>query len=314
MTSGTVRKVLSVVFVLLVAAVVVRYAVNNADRFAALLHVSARTVAVAAVLVLLGICGRGGINALFYKEIGAKLSLSAGCFIALINTFGNLLPLSGGFVAKGLYLKSRHRTELKRYFPATAALTVCYVSTNGIIGLVVMAYRALAHGYGMPGAITVGFALMAASIGLVWLPLERVAPGRTSQLASKLDRGWLVLARNPSLLLGLLLLQILGVLLVAGRFLIFFRLLSMEVGFAECLAFSSATVLTRLVSIVPGGIGIREGIVAGMGVAMGLDFAASAVAVSIDRAFALAVSVPVLLGLYLLERKRKETPLPGDAS
>jgi uncharacterized protein (TIRG00374 family) len=84
-------------------------------------------------------------------------------------------------------------------------------------------------------------------------------------------------------------------LILAGRFWLAFRALSQDVSLSHCLLFSSATVLTRLVSIAPGGLGVREAIVAGVASSIGFDAGVGAVSVGLDRL--IETSVIVLLGV-----------------
>ena len=93
-------------------------------------------------------------------------------------------------------------------------------------------------------------------------------------------------------------------LLCAARYWIAFHTLSQDVTYAQCLLFAAATILTRLVSIAPGGLGVREGIVAGVASLLGFEAGVSAVAVGLDRL--VATSVIIVLGTiytYLLSAK-----------
>lgn len=67
---------------------------------------------------------------------------------------------------------------------------------------------------------------------------------------------------------------------------------------------SAATILTRPVSIAPGGLGIREGIGVGVASVMGFDPGISVVAVGIDRLIATLVIIVVgTVYTYILSRK-----------
>jgi uncharacterized protein (TIRG00374 family) len=101
--------------------------------------------------------------------------------------------------------------------------------------------------------------------------------------------------------------------LFAARFWIAFHALSQEVTWAQCLLFSAATVLTRLANIVPGGLGVREGIVAGVAVILGFQVDASIAAVGLDRL--IATVVIVALGVpytYILSKNATLSPKSND--
>lgn len=80
-------------------------------------------------------------------------------------------------------------------------------------------------------------------------------------------------------------------------------MLSQEVAFAHCVLFSAATVLTRLVSIAPGGIGVREALVAAVATTLGFDPVISMVVAGLDRL--LETFITVVLGViysYILSK------------
>jgi uncharacterized protein (TIRG00374 family) len=135
-------------------------------------------------------------------------------------------------------------------------------------------------------------------------------PGAVGRRLKQLAEGWGVLSQSVSLVGVMAALQLMGTLLFALRLWIAFHVLSQDVSYAQCLLFSSATVLTRLVSIVPGGIGVREGIVAGVASLLGFDAGVSTVAVALDRL--VATGVIVALGTvytYVLSKKATEPEL-----
>jgi uncharacterized protein (TIRG00374 family) len=81
----------------------------------------------------------------------------------------------------------------------------------------------------------------------------------------------------------MILLQITMVFFLSLRYLVAFRMVSQNVSLGQTLLFASATVLTQLVSIAPGGLGVREAIVAAVASIIGFDPVVSVVAVSLDR-------------------------------
>lgn len=285
------RDVLPYVFSLFVLLGFASYLYLNADRFRQLLDISLPSILLVAGLVLGSISVRGVINCLIYREIGASVTLIEGMSLSVISTVSNQLPLAGGQIAKAAYLKARHRVAYAHYASATVALYVCYTSSSGVIGIAVLTYQFL-RGYGMPLLLMLGFAAMAVSISIFWLPLNfDYLPDKLRRRVRQLLQGWRILEGNVPLLAQLVGLQIALTVLAAGRLLITFQALSQDVNLAHCILFSAASTLTRLVSIAPGGLGVREGIVASVSSILGFDLGASAVAVGLER----LISTPVNL-------------------
>ncbi len=270
-------------FLLIALVIFGVYLSANADRYRQLLDLSALTIGWLLLLSLLFWVVNGVINTVFYRGLDTPVTLHEGLGLAAVNTLANQLPFAGGLVAKGVYLKQRYRLTYSRYLSATAALYICFVAANGVLGLAVLAY-AQWRGAAAPAILWLGFALMTTALAALWLP---VRPGwlplRWQRRAAQLAEGWHILGQNWLLVLQLTGLQIGLTALFAARFWLAFGMLSQPVSFSDCLLFAAATVLSRLVSIAPGGLGVREGIVGAMAAVLGFDVAASVVAVGLER-------------------------------
>jgi len=68
-------------------------------------------------------------------------------------------------------------------------------------------------------------------------------------------------------------------------------MLSQNVTLSQTLLFASASILTQLVTIAPGDLGVREAIVASVATVLGFDAGISVVAVSLDRLVAIVAIV-----------------------
>jgi uncharacterized protein (TIRG00374 family) len=106
--------------------------------------------------------------------------------------------------------------------------------------------------------------------------------------------GWTFIRREPTLLLKLLGLQAGLILLLSMRYLLAFQMLSQDITLGQALMFSTASVLTQVVSIAPGGLGVREAIVGGVALALGFDLPVGVAAAGLDRL--ISTPIVVLLG------------------
>ena len=241
----------------------------------------------------------GSINYLLYEGLGIRLKLKTSVGLAVVNTMANLLPFAGGLVAKGLYLNKKHNLEYTRYASSIGALFICFVTTNGIMGLIGLLLMYLIQSKEIPLIIIGGFVLMAGCISLLWIPLKfGFLPEKWQTQLDSFNDGWQIFRNNRKLLLKLIVIQIASVLTTALRFWIGFKFLSLQISYLDGLLFASATILTRLVSIAPGGLGIREGIIAVLGTFLGYDPTVSAIAVGIDRI--VSTTIILILGMYFI--------------
>jgi uncharacterized membrane protein YbhN (UPF0104 family) len=286
------------------------YLYQNVDRYRELLDFSFASFLVLVGLVLLLPLANGLINYLLYRSLGILLPFNESFGLAAVNTLANQLPFAGGLVAKGVYLKQRYDLSYTCFLSATAALYACFVAANGVVGIAVLSIMDRS----VPTLLKVGFGAMTISVFLLWIPADFVfLPGKWRKRFKQLVEGWQVLSRNRKLIIQLVSVQIVTTLVAAGRFWITFRTLSQDVTYAQCLLFAAATILTRLVNIAPGGLGVREGIVAGVASLLGFEAGVSAVAVGIDRL--VATSVIIVLGTiytYVLSKKATDAE-PADA-
>lgn len=269
----------------------------NYDRLVEIFKISYWSAFFLLLLPIVFMLNNGISNYFLYQELGIQISVRNSVGLSVINTLGNLLPFSGGLIAKGLFLKQRYGLTYAKYLSATGALFVCFLSTNGLIGFVSLGFLSILRKVHIPGYLLIGFILLMSSMILFWFPFNhKLFPKRFRKKIKNIEGGWQILRDNPNLLLLLVIIQAISVIITGLRFFISFRTFSQPVSFVDCLVFSSATILTRLVSIVPAGIGVREGIVAGLGTVLGFDAGVSAVAVGFDRI--IATLTVILLGFY----------------
>jgi uncharacterized membrane protein YbhN (UPF0104 family) len=270
------------------------YLYNNIDKYINLIQISASGVVMLFVLALIFPVLNGMQNTYLYRELGLKkFTHLDGWMITAASSLANQLPLPGGIVSKGYYLKNKHNLSYTRFTSSTFASFFCFLAVNGFTGLLVMLYAKLFTNNPTPAVLVIAFAAMTAVILVFWLPVDRFKmPARVQNLTHQAVEGWVVIGKSPLLLVRLVVIQMLLVLLLSLRYYIAFHMLSQSVGLYQTLLFASASILTQLVSIAPGGLGVREAIVAAAASALGFDPAISVVAIGLDR---LVMTVMIVL-------------------
>lgn len=275
------------------------YIFQNAERYERLLNFSIGPLLLLLLLVSIGRFCYGVINYIVYHVIDTPVTLNESVGLAAINSLANHLPFSGGIIAKGAYLKRRYQLTYTRFLSITLALYLFFLSANGVIGTITLSYLRIFKGELVSPFVSAGFLFMTGGILFLCLPIDRIRwqyPGRSRVL--QLFEGWQALRKNRMAIIQLIGLQIITTLLYAVRLMIAFRLLSQNISFENCLIFSAATVLSQLAAITPGGLGVRELIVAGIAATVQIEPGISVVAVSIDRL--VATIVIVILGAFYM--------------
>ncbi len=284
------KKIKRVIPYLIFALVLVTYwfyIQSNLEKFRNLLNFSPVSILVMLILVFCSISIRGLINYFLYNSLGSKINYYNSFGLAAVNTLANLLPLSGGILAKGFYLKKRFNLAYSTFISATLSLFLSYMSVNGLIGLSVLFFLYVFKGNQGNFWLVSGFFVMTIAIIFHWIKIDlHFLPDRFRDISNNVLNGWRFFSNDYKLLLTLISFQAVATTLNAARFFIAFQIFSQDISFAHCLLFSAATILTQLISIAPGGIGIREGIVAGVAYILSIDPGISAVAVGLERLLA----------------------------
>lgn len=299
------QKYLPFFLIITVLLLLAYYIYNNISRLHYLFNFSTSSFILIISLSIIFILCRGFTNCIIYRLFSVRLSIIGGTGVAIINTLGNLLPFSGGLLAKGIYLKKRYNLAFGHYFPATVTLMVAFLGINGFVGLLSLAYLTNGFQENTPPILLVAFGIMILGILTLWIPFPTsFFPSKWQELLKNIKEGWQGLGQNKTAFLLICLIQIISVSIVAGRLYLIFQMFSLGAGYFHCLLFSAASIITRFVTIAPGSIGAREAIVGGAGYVLGFEFGMSALAVMIDRIFGILVCfllafVYSLLGIQL---------------
>ena len=275
--------ILSVISVGIIAAFVY-YLYVNADQYVALLNVSVPGTIALFVLSLTFPILNGMQNVYLYRSMGVEISFQDGFLVTAASTLANQLPISGGLISKGFYLKRIHNLSYTMFVSSTVALFVCFVAANGFIGLLIFLYWYLFEKIVVSPVLLIAYIAMAACLLIFWLPLDRIkVPTKIHNWSHQAVEGWMMISRNPLLLFQLIGLQFILMLLLAARYWLAFHMMSQNVTGTQCLLFATASILTQLVSIAPGGLGVREAIITGVASVLGFGPVGSVAAVGLDR-------------------------------
>jgi uncharacterized membrane protein YbhN (UPF0104 family) len=288
------RFVLQIVISLGILVAFLYYLYNNSDKYLELLNISKTGVSILFLLSLTFPLLNSMQNTYLYQGLGlTEFTHRDGFLITAASTLANQLPVPGGIVSRGYYLKHNHNLSYAKYASSTAALFFCYLSINGLIGVAVLLYWIFIYRIAVPSILLIAFITMVIGILVFWLPLERIRiPEKLRRWTDQAVDGWVAIGRDPALLFKLIYLQTALVILLALRYWIVFHMLSQTVTMGQTLLFASASILTQLVSIAPGGLGVREAIVASVASVLGFDAGVSVVAIGLDR---LVMTVMIVL-------------------
>lgn len=277
---------------LLVAIAVFLY--RRGDVLAGLPSLSAATwallVAVSATIALTSVRAVQRLQ----DAVGARLGFGETFLLHNAAFLLNLLPAKAGTVLRASYLKRHHGFSFARFGVFAVALTLLTVLVSSLIGLV-----SLLAVYGLSTtasrwcaallAACVTFALL-----LLVVPLPPLRwPGRLGEALHEfiVSRG--ELRGQPRLLLAPAGWLICGYLLGSLRIGIVYAGLGLDAHPGGLLLLGALGQVSILANLTPGGLGVRELLVGGGAVVLGVPVEAGLLAAVIERAIGLAWSVLV---------------------
>lgn len=231
--------------------------------------------------------------------------------VVLLSSLVNYLPMSVGLLAKGYYLRRIHFMPYRQFAVVQLLLFLLFVVCNGVIGfLVTWTVDVDAR---MRALVAVFFALMIASVSIIFIPAGLIP----ERLRSVTRLGVEPRAQLRRRLPGLFFWQAAIVLIVALNLRLCFAMIGVEATFQHCLIFSAGSIMTRLVSLTPGSLGIREFLIGAIAAMTGFEFKDAVLAASIERVFHMLITFgsgiflggPFLFSLVNPGRHRPKAPL-----
>ncbi|RRQ22529.1 lysylphosphatidylglycerol synthase domain-containing protein [Thiohalobacter thiocyanaticus] len=230
------------------------------------------------------------IFGIFNTKVGRVESFS----LAISNNFLNYLPAKAGLVARGAYFRALHAMPVQRYVAATAYGQLLYVTLAGFLGggLGILIYLQDAYPNSL-WVITVALIItgLSASVILGFAPrastwIRKTAIRNRLQYFSTSLAPW----RNfkPMAVYMALIFVILN--LMATRLWLSFYLTDVRISAQEVLFLQTAAAASVAFSFLPGNLGLREGVIVGIGHVLGLPLDLTVTAAVLDRLSALVVT------------------------
>jgi len=218
--------------------------------------------------------------------VGRSFSRVASLEIAIVAGVANMLPIPGGTLVRVGALKAKG-ANLKDGTAATLLIAVLW------IGLAFLYSGAWLVSFGRDGTTSLGavFCLIGAAV---------LVPSAAA--AIRVFHRPATVARLAAVKAGLVLVD-------ATRIYLCFLILGVDGSFGQASVLTVSSVVGASVSIVPAGLGIREGTAALLSPVISLAAAAGYLATSLNRIVGLAILSPVALFLGIRSRAARDASL-----
>ncbi len=199
---------------------------------------------------------------------GTRLGATEALLLGLLTRFGNLLlPLRGGAVVRGVYLKRTHGLAYADFLAGLSAMLLTTLAASLLCGLGGLAWIGIATGEMFP-RVTLVLAGALAAVSLTAILRPRIGPsdggGMRGHIQRLLDSYHLVSRHRPSLL-GLLAISGLQVLTMAGIFAILLAAMGKPAGLGMLVVVVSLANISTVIPLTPGNVGVYEGVLGLLG-------------------------------------------------
>ncbi len=224
---------------------------------------------------------------------GVRMKLLTGMFglrlapyewigLAQMTSFFNYLPFKGGAVAGALFLKGAHNFSYARFLATAAASSVLAVVTFSAAGLIGLAVLWLFYGVFSWPILGAYFFLVIISL-VFFLKVDGWARRKKNPHILRFSEGWRVIRTGGKRLLLLIATDLCMVLIDAARITLCLKAVGLKTSYAVGLIVIPLSNILGVVSMVPGGLGVKEFVMGLVGSGLGIDFTRTIFAATLDR-------------------------------
>lgn len=268
------------------------------------------------IVLTLGTVGAWGCNAwqtmLMYRAEGKEMSLYENMMLASAANFGNYMPLRAGTLVRATYMKQVHGLSYSRTGSIFGIRVVLMVVSTGALGLIgVIGLWASGGAFSLELCLVFSGLLLLAALAFAFpLPKFRGRSGRLSRAWSDFRAGFEMMQTRADVSTQVCLIMLLQHALIGARLVVALDSVGAVTSPFAIVILAPLLGLSTFISIVPGGLGIREALMGYVSFATGTAFSRGLFAASIDRVVMLLVTATLGLAgfIYVWRRTR---PAPG---
>jgi len=238
---------------------------------------------------------------------GLRLSPHEWIGLAQMTTFFNYLPFKGGAIAGAVFLKAAHGFPYTRFLATAAASSVLAVVTFSVVGAIGLGIMWISSGvFSWP---IMGIYVLLIVIPLVFfLRIDRQSGQiKNPHLLHFLD-GWRIIRTGGRRLMLLVVTDLSMVLIDSMRITLCLGAVGLKSSYAAGLILIPLSNILGVVSMVPGGLGVKEFVMGLLAGGVGIDFTRTIFAATLDRMVLLLWVLflgPLFIALIFISRSFK---------
>lgn len=293
--------------IVIISIVLAFYFLGSTDELInALIKIGIVEVLILVFLVIVSIFLSGIKILVILRIFNLNLSLIESASLGAVNTLWNYLPLAGGMVVRGAYLKRRYKFPWTNFIATVLASYFISLLAFGLFGLVVTLLFIDEKKEIFSGIFVV---LIFTAIGILLAKnvLKRLNLKFINENLEKATLGLTLLYKNRSIFFIFIFVDILIISLDSSRLYLVSVFSGQQISFPTALLVTPLTILVSLFNITPGGLVIRESLISITTAQLNYSIITGIIIATIDRAAVLiAVFITGILGSLYLNKKMRE--------
>jgi uncharacterized protein (TIRG00374 family) len=244
-----------------------------------------------------------------------KLKFKEWFGLSLINTMYNyFIPAGGGLFARAYYLKKKYNFDYSKYIALTGGASLLGFGVASFSALTLIILKYFLSGFFNADLLGISLLLFLGSLLLTLIfilsPNLRLARGWKifDTLIIGVQRSNNYFNSNYKILSYTIFSRFALIFFMGLRLFFSFKVLDIEVDLISILTIQSLIIFSMVISITPGNIGVKEGIIGLLATMIGIPLKDAILAAAIDRAVAMII-VFALGGIYhfILLREIKQS-------
>ncbi len=257
------RKIISFITYLTFIILTVFFFVSNKEGFRKISGIPLYYIVIMFILAFLTLYINGIKINLLTKFYNIKLNLKEYFGLSVITTMGNyIIPARGGAYLRAVYLKKKHNLSYLKFISTFGAILVISFFTISLIGLIsIMIFTKNFNPFDslLKSLFSIIFIINAILL-FISIKLKELKNKFLNYIVRTINE-WERIRNKKRLVVNLIMLDIILVMLMAGRMLITFHILNSGISFFQGIIMGSLILILTLINITPGNIGIKEAVI-----------------------------------------------------
>ncbi len=282
-------------------AALIWYFLNNHEELKQLLSVPVSAIVTITLLKILGIFANGFFTKFILDAFNKKISVKETSYLAWLTSVGNFFgPILGGASIRAVYLKKKFDFEYSKFISTLYGIYIITFFVSSIVGIACVILLTYTTGMEVDRyrALIVFVSIAFLNFCLMIIPSKYVKnivskiswiPKRIVNMLNLMIDGWETIRQNRSLLIKLSILYLITFAIAVAQTYILYGLFVDSYSIINVLLYTVLGSLALLVSLTPGAIGIKEGILLFFTQAIALDSAQVLQIATIDRSISFLI-------------------------